>query len=91
MTNGFSREGFSNYRADCKRASRQMLHTRKLASDNGVGDEAMASACLNTAAELMTRSGGREMAVASLRIAMDRIASGEYDEVDTLNEPRYLN
>jgi hypothetical protein len=91
MTDGFNRGSFSNFRADCKRATRQMLHTCKLASDNGVGDQALASACLNTAAELMTKAGGREVAVESLRLAMDRIASGEFDGTDARADSRYLN
>ena len=74
MNNGYDRNAFANFQADCKRANRHMLHTCQLAEQNGVAPEALASACLEVAAHLMTQSNGREIAMETLRLTLDRIA-----------------
>lgn len=79
---GYRRGDFSNFRADIKRANRQMYHTFKLAEQNGVSNDALAASLLNAATALMTKEGGRDMAMANLQGMMDRIYAGEYDAMD---------
>lgn len=80
MKNGFKRRNFSNFMADYKRASRQMLHTCELAEQNGVAPEAMASVCLEVAAELMTRTSGADFALETLQLTVERIQQSQLHE-----------
>lgn len=73
MSNGFDRKNFSSFMADYKRASRHMLHTCKLAEQNGVAPEALASVCLEVAAELMTQANGADFALETLQLTVERI------------------
>ena len=73
MNSGFERRAFIKLQADIKRANRHVMHSCELAAQNGVQPEAMASACLEAAAELMVRAGGRDMAIEHLRMAMERV------------------
>ena len=73
MSNGFDRNNFSNFMADYKRASRHMLHTCELAEQNGVAPEALASVCLEVAAELMSQTSGSEFALETLHLTVERI------------------
>lgn len=77
MNNGYKRRNFSNFMADYKRASRHMLHTCKLAEQNGVAPEAMASVCLEVAAELMTQSSGSDFALETLQLTVERIQQNQ--------------
>lgn len=79
MASGYERGNFTNFRADIKRANRQMYHTFKLAEQNGVSNDALATACLNAATALLTHEGGRDQAISSLKTMVDRIYAGEYD------------
>jgi|GEM_PF-3120835 len=73
MNSGFERSGFWKLQTDVKRANRHVMQSCELAAQNGVRPEAMASACLAAAAELMLRAGGREMAIEHLRLALDKV------------------
>lgn len=80
MNDGYDRESFSNFMADYKRANRHMLHTCKLAEQNGIAPEALASVCLEVAAELMTHSNGSQVALENLQLTVDRISKDHMHE-----------
>jgi hypothetical protein len=90
MSNGFERNNFSCFIADYKRASRHMLHTCKLAEQNGVAPEALASVCLEVAAELMTQTRGPEFAIETLQLTVDRINKTQ-TQTEHLVEQQQLN
>ncbi len=86
MSNGFKRNNFSNFMADYKRATRHMLHTCQLAEQNGVAPEALASVCLEVAAELMTQANGTEFALENLQLTMERINKNQLQEDRVANQ-----
>lgn len=73
MDKGYDRGDFTNFMADYKRASRHMLHTCQLAEKNGVAPEALASVCLEVAAQLMARTHGSAVALETLQMTVERI------------------
>lgn len=82
MKNGFDRGNFSSFMADYKRASRHMLHTCKLAEQNGVAPEALASVCLEVAADLMSQTSSPEVALETLQLTVDRINQNRSQAVE---------